>query len=94
MKPCNTCCPWTLHEDAQYGIDMGCLPSPWDIAQMLADGEVHMCHSNPAKPCIATGLSAVPSNYTAQPVNNYCPIDTLRTSNAMPVEPIVRHCLA
>jgi hypothetical protein len=61
---CDEICPANLYgEAANYYQNLGCLPSPYEISEMLAKKQVWMCHSNPEKPCVYTKLKEVPADY-------------------------------
>lgn len=66
MKKCDSACPSEDTEESVKYQNYGCLPCVFEIRQMLANKEVWMCHSNQLRPCIATGLTAVPEGYTAR----------------------------
>lgn len=60
---CDKYCPVAETLDSEYVQNLGCLPCPYDIRQMLKEKRVWMCHSNQAKPCVGTGLQEVPEGY-------------------------------
>jgi hypothetical protein len=49
---CGDGCPLFSGEETEYTQAIGCLPSPFQIAEMRAvDGITWGCHSNPGVPC-------------------------------------------
>ena len=52
VEACNTCsedCPWT---GLSRGVDVGCLPSPFEMVNhALEENEIFSCHENYEKPC-------------------------------------------
>jgi hypothetical protein len=64
LRACCSACPGLTSYDAEQAQNWGCLPSPYEINEMLQTGKVWMCHSNPNKPCIATGLAELPNDCT------------------------------
>lgn len=49
FKVCGESCPWTGNS---YGVDMGCLPSPWEsVEHFNKTKEIYACHSNYSIPC-------------------------------------------
>lgn len=65
MKACDSACPSNESEEAVQAQNWGCLPDPYAIRKMLDSKRVWMCHSNPDRPCVATGLNAVPAGFKA-----------------------------
>lgn len=68
-RSCDLACPGRETEEAIRYQNYGCLPEPYEINRMLAEGKVWMCHSDPTRPCAATGLTQVPEGMT--PVTAY-----------------------
>ncbi len=64
LRSCCSACPALNSFDAVQAQNLGCLPSPFEINEMLQAGKIWMCHSNPEKPCVATGLAELPDNCT------------------------------
>jgi hypothetical protein len=53
---CCTSCPNSYHEDAAVAQNYGCLPSYWEVQELLKQGELWMCHSNPDVVCSAVAV--------------------------------------
>lgn len=64
-QACDNACPSLDTHEAVQAQNWGCLPDPYAIRKMLENNRVWMCHSNPQRPCIATGLDAVPDGFEA-----------------------------
>ncbi len=58
-------CPVVETEESVRMQNYGCLPCEYEITQMLKQKKVWMCHSNPNKPCAATGFDKVPTGFVA-----------------------------
>jgi hypothetical protein len=52
---CDSMCPNSYHMDAMTAQNYGCLPSYYEVQQMLKEGKIWMCHSNPTVVCSAVG---------------------------------------
>jgi len=63
-QACDNACPSLETIEATQCQNWGCLPSPFEINQMLKERKIWMCHSNPTVPCVATGFDAVPEGFT------------------------------